>query len=370
MVSFLDLQKINARHAGEIKQAISGVVDSGWYVRGQALEAFERHYADFIGTRYAIGTGNGLDALSIILKAYIAMGQMNPGDEVLVAANTFIASVLAIRESGLKPVYVDADPQTLMIDGRKLEEAITPRTRAVMIVHLYGQCAYTEQIHDVCRQHNLMLIEDNAQAHGCRYGNRRTGALGDAAGHSFYPGKNLGALGDGGMITTDDEQLAQTARAIANYGFSQKYYADYVGGNSRLDDLQAAVLNVKLRYLDADNQRRKEIARRYFGEIQNPLVEMPLKDCKADCVFHLFPVLCEERDRLQQHLADNGIQTLIHYPVPPHQQKCFEHDDMQNDMRLSLPVAELIASHELSLPVSPVMTDEEVAEVVSAVNSF
>ena len=364
-VPFLNLQKINARHRDEILAAISGVVDAGWYIRGNALEIFERHYADFIGTRFAIGTGNGLDALSIILKAYMQMGLMRRGDEVIVPANTFIASVLAIVESGLIPVYVDADPQTLMIDESQIEGAITSRTRAVMIVHLYGQCAYSMHVHDICRRHGIRLIEDNAQAHGCRFHERRTGSLGDASGHSFYPGKNLGALGDGGMITTDDEQLAEVARSIANYGFSQKYYADYVGCNSRLDDMQAAALDVKLKYLDEDNERRKEIAAYYHAQINHAHVDLPLRHSHRDCVWHLFPILSERRDELRRYLSERGVHTLIHYPVPPHMQKCFA-----GTVFPQMPVAEQLACQELSLPVSPVMTDDEVEEVVRTVNSF
>ncbi len=365
MITYLDLKKINARHCDEISRAINKVMDAGWYIRGKALEQFEQHYAKFIGSRFAIGTGNGLDALSIILKAYIQTGQIRPDDEVIVPANTFIASALAIYESGLTPVYVDADPQTLMIDENQLMQAITPRTRAVMIVHLYGCCAYSERIHDICRKNNLKLIEDNAQAHGCRFAERRTGALGDAAGHSFYPGKNLGAMGDGGMITTDDPQLAEAARSIANYGFSERYYADYVGCNSRLDEIQAAILDVKLKHLDDDNQRRKDIAQLYFDNIDNPYVKLPLRDSKNDCVFHLFPVLSTLRDQLRQHLKQLGIQTLIHYPVPPHKQQCFSREGTHQ-----MPVAERIAQQELSLPISPVMTDDEVMEVVRAVNFF
>lgn len=263
MIKFLDLEKVTASHGDEINQAVSRVVNSGWYLQGKENETFEKNYADYIGTRHAVGCANGLDALIWIFRAYIEMGIMAPGDEVIVPANTYIASILAISENGLTPVLVEPDINTYQIDPDRIQTAITPRTRAILIVHLYGQCAYTEQIGQICSQHNLKLIEDNAQAHGCLFNGRRTGSLGHAAGHSFYPGKNLGALGDGGAITTDDEQLANTVRALANYGSTRKYVFRYIGRNSRLDEIQAAVLDVKLRHLDTDNARRKQIARTY-----------------------------------------------------------------------------------------------------------
>lgn len=364
-IPFLDLRQVNGLHADELKEAVCRVADSGWYVRGEAVERFELEYADFIGTRFAIGVGNGFDALTLIFRAYISLGVMTRGDEVLVPANTFIASVSAILHAGLRPVFVDAAPDTLLIDETQVERLITPRTKALMTVHLYGQCAWSARLRDICLRHRLKLVEDNAQAHGCLCGDRRTGSLGDAAAHSFYPGKNLGAMGDGGAVTTDDPRLADAVRAIANYGFSKKYYADYDGCNSRLDDIQAAVLSVKLGHLDQENSRRKAVAATYREAIRNPLVSLPRLPEGSDHVYHLFPVLCQQRDALQRHLADHGIQTLIHYPVPPHRQQCFPQFHF-----LSLPVAERIADTELSLPISPVITDQQVLYVAEAINQF
>jgi len=365
MIKFLDLQKVNVAHGEEIGRAVSRVVASGWYLQGEENAAFEREYAAFTGTRHAVGCGNGLDALKLIFRAYIALGRLKPGDEVIVPANTYIASILAISENGLMPVLVEPDLRTLQLDPERVGEALTERTRAVMIVHLYGQCAYNGRIDEICRGHNLLLIEDNAQAHGCRYRGRRTGGLGDAAGHSFYPGKNLGALGDGGAVTTDDPELAAMVRTLGNYGSSRKYVFDYIGLNSRLDEVHAAVLRAKLPFLDADNDARRRVARRYLAEIRNPKVSLPdVPDFDAN-VFHIFPILTGQRDALQNYLADNGVQTLIHYPIPPHKQKCYARWHSK-----SLPVTELIHERELSLPMSPVMTDWEVGRVVELINKW
>jgi dTDP-4-amino-4,6-dideoxygalactose transaminase len=297
------------------------------------------------------------------------MGVLVPGDEVIVPANTYIASILAITENGLKPVLVEPDRETLEIDDRLIERAITPRTRSIMIVHLYGRCAYTERIGEMCRRYNLKLVEDNAQAHGCRFNDNGnpylTGSLGDAAGHSFYPGKNLGALGDGGAVTTNDKELAEAVRAIANYGSSRKYVFDYRGMNSRLDEIQAAMLGVKLRYLDEDNDRRRRIAHYYIENIDNPKIRLPRQLPDEQNVYHIFPVLCEERDMLQQYLAEKGIETVIHYPIPPHKQTCYKEWN-----GWSLAVTELIHREELSLPMSPALTMEEAKAVVEAVNGF
>lgn len=366
MISFLDLKGVNQQYATELKEAAARVIDSGWYLQGSANAAFEEHYAQFIGTRFCVGVANGLDALTLIYRAWIEMGVMTPGDEVIVPANTYIASILAISENGLKPVLVEPDEETLEIDDRLIEAAITPRTRSVMVVHLYGRCAYTDRISQLCKKHGLKLVEDNAQAHGCLY-NRgtRTGSLGDAAGHSFYPGKNLGALGDGGAVTTNDEALADCVRALANYGSQKKYVFRYRGRNSRLDELQAALLDVKLRHLDDDNLHRQRVAAYYYGHIKNPLVRLPRRIDDTHNVYHIFPILCPERDRLQQHLREQGVETLIHYPIPPHLQQCY------NDWHsLQLPITEKIHQQELSLPISPVLTDDEARQVVEAVNSF
>ena len=309
MIKYLDLKRINDMHDGEIRQAISRVLDSGWYLKGEATRQFEQHYAAYIGTKHCIGCANGLDALTLILRAYIEMGVMQEDDEVIVPANTYIASILAITENSLKPVLLEPSIDTLQIDDTLIEQAITERTKAIMIVHLYGRCAYTDRIGNICSRYGLKLIEDNAQAHGCTFAGRRTGSLGDAAGHSFYPGKNLGALGDAGAVTTNDDDLAKTIESLGNYGSSKKYVFDYLGRNSRIDEIQAALLDVKLRYLDADNQRRKDIAARYERELSNPLVRIVQSGREQaprstrDCVYHIFPVLCERRDELQQYLA-------------------------------------------------------------------
>lgn len=364
MIDFLNLKKVNQQYADEIEQAIKRVLESGWYLQGSENQQFEKEFADYIGTKYSIGCANGLDALTLILRAYIEMGVMSMGDEVIVPANTYIASILAITDNGLRPVLVEPNPDTYEIDESQIEKAITSRTRAIMIVHLYGTCAYTEGIGDICRSYGLKLIEDNAQAHGCCFGDKRTGSLGDAAGHSFYPGKNLGALGDGGAVTTNDHILAETVRAIANYGSTKKYVFRYTGRNSRLDEIQAAVLRVKLRHLDQDNEKRREIARYYIDNIKNPHIKLPVIDDWQANVFHIFPILCRQRDELQQHLAKQGIQTLIHYPIPPHRQQCYSAWS-----NLSLPITEKIHEQELSLPMSPTMTIDEAKLVVEAINN-
>lgn len=365
MIHFLDLQKITEKYHQEIHQAVGRVVDSGWYLQGKENEQFEKNYASYITTKYAIGVANGLDALIWILRAYIEMGIMKQGDEVIVPANTYIASILAITENGLVPVLVEPDINTFQIDENKIEGVITQKTKAIMIVHLYGQCAYTDKIAYLCHKYNLKLIEDNAQAHGCLYHGRKTGSLGDAAGHSFYPGKNLGAFGDGGAVTTDDEELANTVRALANYGSRKKYVFDYTGRNSRLDELQAAVLNVKLKYLDTDLALRKQVAKYYMGHITNPKLVLPIVNDWDAHVFHLFPILCDDRDALQDYLTRNEIQTIIHYPIPPHKQECYK--DMNE---ISLPITERIHREELSLPISPVMTEDEVMKVIDVINKW
>ena len=376
MIKYLDLKRINGLYDAEIRKAVNDVLDSGWYLKGEATRRFEQHYAEYIGIRHCIGVANGLDALTLILRAYIEMGMMQEGDEVIVPANTYIASILAITENRLVPVLVEPSPATLQIDDTRVEQAITPRTRAVMIVHLYGRCAYTDRIGEICRQHDLKLIEDNAQAHGCLYKEnlKKTGSLGDAAGHSFYPGKNLGALGDAGAVTTDDDALADIVRALGNYGSHQKYVHDYLGRNSRIDELQAAILDVKLRHLDADNQRRKDIAARYEREVSNDLVRLRPEGNETcsrslcatrDSVWHIFPVFSARRDELQKYLADNGVETQIHYPIPPHRQRCYPEQH-----HLSLPVTEQIHREELSIPCHQAMTDHEVTCIIDLLNAF
>ena len=392
MIPFLDLKQLHDRHEAAI-EAATGVLRSGWYLLGDETRRFEEEYARYIGTRHCIGCGNGLDALTLILRAYIQLGRLHEGDEVIVPANTFIATVLAVTENRLTPVFVEPSPETLQIDGYQLEQAISPRTRALMLVHLYGCCAYTPHIADLCRRHHLLLIEDNAQAHGCLFpppsgGAERnrssacddgrfispkecrrlwrgahTGSLGDAAAHSFYPTKNLGAMGDAGAVTTDDDQLAQMVRSLGNYGSTEKYHYPCLGRNSRIDEVQTAILRTLLPGLDAGNERRRQIAGLYLRHIHHPAVRMLRTD--RDCVWHIFPVFCQERDRLQQHLREQGIGTQIHYPVPPHRQPCY-----RSWNHLSLPVTEQLAAEELSLPCNPYMTDEEAMEVAAAVNNF
>jgi dTDP-4-amino-4,6-dideoxygalactose transaminase len=365
MIKFLDLQKITQKYSSEIHEAVSKVVDSGWYLQGAQNKEFEANYANYIGTNYCIGVANGLDALRLILKAYIELGIMSEGDEIIVPANTYIASILAITDNKLVPILVEPDLQTYQIDDAKIESVISSKTKGIMIVHLYGQCAYTEKIGDICKKHNLKLIEDNAQAHGCKFKGKTTGSLGDAAGHSFYPGKNLGAFGDAGAVTTDDEKLAELVRSLANYGSYKKYVFDYQGLNSRLDEIQAAVLNIKLKYLNADTQRRKEVAKYYIENIKHPDIILPIVNDWDAHVFHLFTIRTSRRDELQQYLSDNGVQTLIHYPIPPHKQICYSAMNKN-----SLPITEKIHEEELSLPISQVITDDEVKTVVHYINSF
>ena len=365
MIKFLDLKGVTDKYSDELHEAVNRVVDSGWYLQGNENKRFEENYAKYIGSDFCVGVGNGLDALIWIYRAYIELGIMKTGDEVIVPANTYIASILAITENGLIPVLVEPKLDTLEIDDEKIEAAITERTKSILIVHLYGRCAYTEKIGDLCKKYNLKLVEDNAQAHGCGFRNQRTGSLGHAAGHSFYPGKNLGAFGDAGAVTTNDKELADCIRALANYGSQKKYVFKYKGKNSRLDEIHAAVLDVKLRHLEEDNKHRQEIAKYYYENIKNPLIKLPVHMEDENNVYHIFPVLCERRDELQQYLTDNGVQTLIHYPIPPHKQECYKewHDR-------SYPITEQIHLQELSLPISPVIAIEDVTSIVKLLNSF
>ncbi len=365
MIKFLDLKGVTDKYSNELHEAVKRVVDSGWYLQGNENKVFEENYAKYIGSEYCVGVGNGLDALIWIYRAYIEMGVMKPGDEVIVPANTYIASILAITENDLVPVLVEPKFDTLEIDDDKIEKAITERTKSILIVHLYGRCAYTDKIGDLCKKNHLKLVEDNAQAHGCRFRDQRTGSLGHAAGHSFYPGKNLGAFGDAGAVTTDDKELADCIRALANYGSQKKYVFKYKGKNSRLDEIHAAVLDVKLRHLDEDNKHRQKIAKYYYDNINNPLIKLPMRLDDDNNVYHIYPVLCERRDELQQYLSDNGVQTLIHYPIPPHKQECY-----QEWNAISLPVTEQIHNQELSLPISPVMSMGDAEQVVKILNSF
>ena len=433
-LGFYDLQRLTNRHGEAIKKVVGRVIDKGWFLLGKEVEAFERHYAAYIGTKHCIGVANGLDALRLILRAYKELGQLQDGDDVLVPANTYIATILAITDNRLNPILVEPNPQTLQIDANRLDAALTNKTKALMIVHLYGQSAWTETIAAFCSAHGLLLLEDNAQAAGCvasvpptsttsnkaittavtttsnkvtsnkatpsattihPNSRQKTGSLGHAAGHSFYPTKTLGALGDGGAVTTNDDQLATTIRSLANYGSSRKYVFPYQGYNSRLDELQAAVLDYKLRHLDSENERRRSVARQYRQGLNHPAIELPALSLNDDNVYHLFPVLVKAppapkakatsttivppapnatlvasasssyRDALQQYLTEQGIQTQIHYPIPPHKQACYK---SWNDR--CYPITEAIHDSELSLPISPVMTDDEVQRVIDTINRW
>lgn len=374
MIKFLDLQKINAQYAYDLKQAAAEVIDSGWYLLGERVKTFEANLAKYVSVKHAIGVANGLDALRLILKAYIEMGVIKEGDEVIVPANTYIATILAITDNRLTPILVEPDINTYNLDISLIEKHITERTCAIMVVHLYGQVCWSEKLEAIAKKHNLKIIEDNAQAIGAEWYGIKTGVLGDAAGFSFYPGKNLGALGDGGAVTTNDEQLAGIVRALGNYGSRVKYVNDYQGLNSRLDEIQAAFLDIKLKYLDLENQHRQEIAQFYCENIKHPEVILPAGNCffqpstfnlQLSHVWHLFVIRHTNRDKLQIHLTKNGIQTLIHYPVPPHKQLAFKEWNGN-----SLAITERIHSEALSLPISPVITLKEAEKVVRVMNCF
>lgn len=396
MIKFLDLQKINAQYASELKEAASRVIDSGWYLLGNEVKNFEKHLAEYVGVKHAIGVANGLDALRLILKAYIEMGIMSEGDEVIVPANTYIASILAISDNRLVPVLVEPDINSYNLNITLIEKHITARTKAIMVVHLYGQVCWSEELESIARKYNLKVIEDNAQAIGANYSvqltvdsaqlnekqsslstinyqfsTKKTGSLGDAAGFSFYPGKNLGALGDAGAVTTNDDTLADMVRALGNYGSKQKYVNEYQGLNSRLDEIQAALLDVKLKYIDHENEYRRKIAQHYIDNIKNEHIILPTINCKlqtVNCinnVWHLFVIRSTNRDHLHQYLTDNGVQTLIHYPIPPHKQGAYK--PMNN---VTYPITEQIHNEVLSLPISPVMEWEEVERVVEVINNW
>jgi dTDP-4-amino-4,6-dideoxygalactose transaminase len=361
MIKFLDLHKINERYRTEIDKKIKNVLDSGWYLLGKQDEEFEKNFAKFCNVKYCIGCANGLDALTLIIKAY---GFTN-GDEIIVPANTYIASILAISENGCTPVLIEPDINTYNINPDLIEEKITDKTKAILVVHLYGQAVQMEKIWQIAKKYNLKVIEDSAQAHGAMYQGKRTGNLGDASGFSFYPGKNLGCMGDGGAITTNDEVLATKLRALRNYGSHKKYHNIYIGTNSRLDEIQAGILDVKLPYLDLDNSRRREIAKYYQENIKNSKVILPKNYDENSHVWHIFAVRTKNRDEFQEYLRQNDIQTLIHYPIPPHKQECYKQWN-----NLSFPITEEIHNTILSLPISPVMTDDEVQKVVEIVNKY
>ncbi len=365
MINFLDLKSINKQYQQELKDACSRVIDSGWYIMGNELTQFETEFAAYCGTKHAIGVANGLDALILTLRAWKELGKLQTGDEVIVQANTYIASILAITENDLIPVLVEPNQSTYNLDSENIAAAITPKTKAILPVHLYGQLSPMPEIMAIAKKHNLLVLEDCAQAHGAEINGQRAGNWGDAAGFSFYPGKNLGALGDAGAITTNDDELAQTLKALRNYGSHKKYENLYQGVNSRLDEIQAAMLRVKLPYLEAETIRRQQIAQAYRSGINNPLVTLPHVIDELAHVWHLFVVRCEKREALQAYLAEQGIQTLIHYPVAPHKQQAYR---QWNNM--VLPVTETIHQQVLSLPLDPTMSDESILQVISALNGF
>ena len=365
-IPFLDLQQINAPYEAQFHQQLQLMLDKGWYILGEEVQHFEREFAAYCGTSHCIGVANGLDALTLICRGYIELGQLHKGDEVLVPANTYIASILAIIEAGLVPVLVEPNPDTFLVEVNALEHNKTSKSKAVMVVHLYGQLPDMEAISSWAQSHHLLLIEDAAQAHGAELpSGKKAGNLGDAAGFSFYPGKNLGALGDAGAVTTNDAQLAEVIRQLRNYGSAQKYHNNYLGVNSRLDELQAAFLRIKLPHLDRDNIHRRSIAARYTSEINNPTIQLPIYTDQADQVFHLFVIRTAQRDKLQAYLAQHEIQTLIHYPIPPHKQNALAAWNAQ-----SFPITEVIHREVLSLPISPVMTAEQVGQIIAVLNAY
>ena len=371
MIPFLDLKVINAQYRSELIEACTRVIDSGWYIAGNELETFEQEFAKYCGTKHAIGVANGLDALIHTLRAWKELGKLKDGDEVIVPSNTYIASILAISANNLTPVLVEPDLSTYNLCPKKTEQAITPKTRVILPVHLYGQIADMPKIIRIAKQHNLLVLEDSAQAHGASIDGNRVGNWGDASGFSFYPGKNLGALGDAGAITTNDDELAETLRALRNYGSHEKYKNLFKGVNSRLDEIQAAMLSVKLRYLDSEIERRREVASTYMQGITNKLITLPISannmavNTYEEHVWHVFVIRCENREALQKHLSDKGIQTLIHYPIPPHKQEAYP-----EWAGLEYPISELIHEQVLSLPMGPTITSKQVCETISALNGF
>lgn len=364
MIPFLDLKAINAQYRDELIEACTRVIDSGWYIAGNELTQFEQAFASYCGTKHAIGVANGLDALILTLRAWKELGKLKDGDEVIVPSNTYIASILAISANDLVPVLVEPDVATYNLCPKQTEAAITAKTRAILPVHLYGQLADMPAIMAIAQRHNLLVLEDSAQAHGAELNGKKAGNWGDASGFSFYPGKNLGALGDAGAVTTNDDQLAETLRALRNYGSHEKYKNLFQGTNSRLDEIQAAMLSVKLKHLDTEIAHRRKVAKAYLAGIKNPAIVLPVSHDEAH-VWHVFVIRCEQREALQKHLLEHGVQTLIHYPIPPHQQQAYKEWNMD-----SYPVSEMIHQQVMSLPIGPTVTDEQIAVVINACNSF
>lgn len=365
MIKFNDLKRINAQYKQELKNAACRIIDSGWYLLGKELEQFEDNYANFCGTKYALGVANGLDALKLIFKAYKVLGVMQEGDEVIVPANTYIASVLAISDNGLVPVFVEPRIETYNIDTSKIEKLITSKTKAILTVHLYGLNSIDDKMLKICDKYNLKLIEDAAQSHGAKWKDKVTGSIGDAAGHSFYPGKNIGAIGDAGAVTTNNDVLANAIKTLRNYGSQKKYENIYQGVNSRMDEIQAAFLNVKLKYYNTNLNARRQIAAYYLKNIKNPLIKLPSALCEQNHTWHLFVILSKEREKLQQFLEENGIQTLIHYPIPPYKQRAYEKFN-----NLEFPITEYIHNTILSLPIQADFTFKEVEKIVECINDY
>lgn len=365
MIKFLDLQKINARYKIELKEAAYRVIDSGWYLMGKELESFEANYADFCGVKHALGVANGLDALRLIFKAYIEMGVMQKGDEVIVPANTYVASVLAISDNDLIPVFLEPNEQTYNLDCTLIEQAITTKTKAILTVHLYGQISIDQEMLDLCKRNSLKLIEDGAQSHGAVWNDKVSGGIGDAAGHSFYPGKNLGALGDAGAVTTDDSELAKVINALRNYGSFVRYENQYQGLNSRLDEIQAAFLNVKLKYVQKDIKTRRQIANFYLDNITNSQIVLPFVLNKNAHVWHLFVLRSNKREELQNYLNRNGVETLIHYPIAPNKQLAYK--EFNN---LTFPITQILSNEVLSLPINGLLKTNELERIVELLNNF
>jgi len=365
MIPFLDLKKINAQYREELVEACTSVIDSGWYVQGSKCTAFEKEFASYCGSRYAIGVANGLDALSLIIRAYKELNILSNTDEIIVPSNTYIASILAISQNNLTPVLIEPNIHTYNIDVDKIEKSITSKTKAIMVVHLYGQAVEMTKVLELAKKYNLKVIEDSAQAHGAYDGEKRVGNIGDASGFSFYPGKNLGALGDGGAVTTNDEKLAKTIKALGNYGSHKKYENLYQGANSRLDEIQAAMLSVKLKHLDEEIEKRRAVANYYLKHLKNDTIILPQLKNENAHVWHLFVIRTKRRDELQKFLLDNGVQTLIHYPIPPHRQKAYE--QWNNE---SYPISEQIHNEVLSLPLSSVQSLEDTVKIVKVINEF
>lgn len=365
MIKFLDLQKINAQYEIELKEAANRVIDSGWYLMGKELESFEANYADFCGVKYCLGVGNGLDALRLIFRGYIELGIMQEGDEIIVPAHTYVASVLAVTDCNLVPVYVEPNLETYNIDTSKVEAKITSKTKAILTVHLYGQISIDQELINLTSKYNLKLIEDAAQSHGALWKRKVSGGIGDAAGHSFYPGKNLGALGDAGAVTTNDAALANVISALRNYGSHEKYKNKYQGLNSRLDEIQAAFLNVKLKYIKQDIDGRRKIANYFLNEITNPNIILPKVVNPIQHVWHLFVIRAKERDGLQSYLNDNKVKSLIHYPIPPHKQKAYSFYNV-----IDLPITELLSKEVLSLPISSIISNNDKTFIVDLLNDY